>query len=251
MESVDIKRVQARLLEIGITISRILENHNIPYMLTGGTLLGAIRHGGFIPWDDDFDLYLFDDTYDEAVDFLRAELPTDMFLEDEKTEPLFYHGWARVKDLYSEAVYRKVEESPYELYTYQGLKVDMFRCKKIHSSELLSYRLDEMRKYLKRLLDKNLITEDVFHQKNVFLTNKIETEEKNKPLEDCFVFGMPTTYRCQLEADVLPLKKTSFCGIDFLVPNNPEKILSQFYGDYMQLPEVKDRVGHYSMVKFL
>ena len=54
----DIKRVQKRLLEMGTVIARILEKHDIPYMITFGTLLGAVRHHGFIPWDDDFDIFL-------------------------------------------------------------------------------------------------------------------------------------------------------------------------------------------------
>ena len=97
-EQIDIKRVQKVLLEMGTAVASILEANSIPYMITYGTLLGAVRHKGFIPWDDDFDFYLFDDTYDDAIEILRSELPKNMFLEDSKSEPLYFHGWAHVKD---------------------------------------------------------------------------------------------------------------------------------------------------------
>ena len=97
----EVKRIQSRLLEMAVAVRDILEKHHIPYFLTYGSLLGAVRHQGFIPWDDDFDLYLFDDSYDEAMKVLGAELPGDMFLEYWETEPLFFHAWAHVKDMHS------------------------------------------------------------------------------------------------------------------------------------------------------
>ena len=74
----DIKRVQDRLLEIAKRTAAILEKHDIPYQIAFGTLLGAVRHGGFIPWDDDFDFFLFDDSYEKAMEVLAQELPSDL-----------------------------------------------------------------------------------------------------------------------------------------------------------------------------
>ena len=96
---IELSKVQKRLLEMGKVIAGILEHNDIPYMITFGTLLGAVRHKGFIPWDDDFDLFLFDDTYEKAMVVLEKELPSDMFLENSKSEPLYFHSYAHVKHL--------------------------------------------------------------------------------------------------------------------------------------------------------
>ena len=71
MISFDIKRVQERLLKMAKEIASILEDHDIPYQIAFGTLLGAVRHKGFIPWDDDFDFFLFDDSYEKAMEVLQ------------------------------------------------------------------------------------------------------------------------------------------------------------------------------------
>lgn len=248
MESVDIKRVQARLLEMGVAITQILEKHDISYQIAFGTLLGAVRHGGFIPWDDDFDLFLFDDRYDTAIEILRNELPGDMFVEDEKSEPNYFHGWAHVKDMNSE-VY--CEQFPQDnLYNHHGLSVDLYKCKRIHSSELLDYRIVEMEKYLKRKLDKGIIDLSSYNSQRDILKEAIEKEEKNNPIEDSFIYGMAVKERFMFEKDIFPLKKNIFDDVEFWGPNDSNSILSQFYGDYMQLPKVKNRIPHYSKVVF-
>ena len=77
------RRVQLRLLEMAKSIRDILERHDIPYFITYGTLLGAVRHQGFIPWDDDFDFYLLAESYGQAMMVLNDELPDHLFLENE------------------------------------------------------------------------------------------------------------------------------------------------------------------------
>lgn len=248
METIDLKRVQKKLLEMGKNIASILESNDIPYIITFGTLLGAVRHGGFIPWDDDFDFFLFDDTYDAAIELLRKELPKDMFLEDEKSESKYFHGWAHVKDMNSE-VY--CEQFPQDnLYNHHGLSVDLYKCKRIHSSELLDYRIVEMKKYLKRKLDKGIIDLSSYNLQRDILKEAIEKEEKNNPIEDSFIYGMAVKERFMFAKDIFPLKKYLFDGVEFWGPNDSNSILKHFYGDYMQLPSEENRIPHYSKVVF-
>lgn len=172
----DIQRVHGRLLYMATSIRDVLNSHGIPYLMSYGTLLGAVRHKGFIPWDDDFDLFLFDDSYDEAINHLRQELPEDLFLEDKDSEPLFYHGWARVKDLKTK-VEKRISLNT-NAYKHQGLDVDLFRLKKMKEDEEQLYRATEHLLYLNRLQQHGLISPDDYKDKSVSVLKRIDFEKE-------------------------------------------------------------------------
>ncbi|MBQ4477168.1 MAG: GNAT family N-acetyltransferase [Bacteroidales bacterium] len=247
-KKVDILRVQNCLLEMGNIIARVFEKHNIPYMITFGTLLGAVRHGGFIPWDDDFDFFLFDDTYEYAIEILRKELPDNLFLEDEKSEPLYFHGWAHVKDLNSEVYYEQFPQD--NTYSHHGLSVDLFRCKKMKMSELCQYRKIQVEEYLQRKVLHRLISNEEYVKKLEFLTTKIESEEKDTISSNTEILAMAVPERYMEYKDVFPLKKYQFDKYLFYGPKDFDKILKHFYGDYMSLPKEENRIPHYSKVIF-
>lgn len=243
----DVKEVQAKLLEMGKSIADILSAHNIPYMITFGTLLGAVRHGGFIPWDDDFDFYLFADTYDKALKILKKELPPDFIVEDEENEPLYFHGWAHVKDLYSE-VY--CEEFPQDnIYSHHGISVDLYKATEMKECELEDFIVNEHIAYLSRKLKHELISKVDYDKKVNMLRGNLAKQEKS--ISNKKLYGLPCKEKRMEYDDVMPLKKYKFEGYEFWGPNNYDNILKSFYGDYLTLPPEKDRTTHYSYVKFL
>ena len=75
MERIDIEEVHSRVLAIAKEFDRICTLHGIPYYMIGGTMLGAIRHKGFIPWDDDMDFGVPIEHYQELINILEKELP--------------------------------------------------------------------------------------------------------------------------------------------------------------------------------
>lgn len=241
----DIKRVQDRLLEIAKRTAAILEKHDIPYQIAFGTLLGAVRHGGFIPWDDDFDFFLFDDSYEKAMDVLAQELPSDMFLENEKTEPMYFHGWAHVKDTNSEC---QCDLYPHDsLYAHKGISVDLYKMTKIRERDFAQFRLDNAIAYIERRKQLGFITEEDFEKRKKLYTERLLNEKCDS---DKVIFAYPIDHGRHSYEDVFPLKKYNFCGIEFLGPNNYDSILTSEYGDYMQLPSEEDRHPHYSSVIF-
>jgi lipopolysaccharide cholinephosphotransferase len=246
-EQVDVKRVQDTLLAMAKEIARILERHGIPHIIMYGTLLGAVRHKGFIPWDDDFDFILFDDTYDKAIEYLRDELPENCFLEDKKSEPLYFHGWAHVKDVNSEAY---CEAYPHDsMYSHKGVSVDLYRAYKMKKSEAGRFLNQQNELYIKRRFDSGLMDEAEH-------ARRIERLRNDKNNADCYagddteVYALFSGFPLIYTTNVFPLKKYVFEDTEFYGPQNATQLLKDKYGDFMTLPPVEDRQYHYSSVKF-
>lgn len=89
--------IHRELLNILEEIDRICKKHDIPYFLAGGTLLGAARHGGFIPWDDDLDIMMLRPDHDRFLAVAQAELPAHMFLQTPKTDPGCHYLISKVR----------------------------------------------------------------------------------------------------------------------------------------------------------
>ena len=249
--SFDIKRVQNRLLEMAKATAAILEKNNIPYQIAFGTLLGAVRHGGFIPWDDDFDFLLFDDSYEKATEALARELPQSMFLENEKTEPKYFHGWAHVKDLESECDCSLFPQD--NIYKNHGLSVDLYKLTKIKEKDFATYRLEEAIAYIDRRKKLGFITEEDYEKRKELFLREFKEREANKAQSsssDKEIFAYPFTYGKQEIDEVFPLRKYKFEDTEFLGPNNYHPLLVSEYGDYMQLPPEEDRKPHFHSVKF-
>ena len=249
--AVDIKRVHERLLEMAKVTASILEKHEIPYSISYGNLLGAVRHKGFIPWDGDFDFWLFDNTYDTAIDCLRKELPANIFVEDKMTEPNYFHAWVHVKDLKS-SVYQDLFPQD-NLYAHKGLILDLYRLKRLKLNEFANYRNTENRSYIMRRKALGLMDEEEYQRRMAALIKNEERVKMFPETDDREVFANSADRKwVYFEIrDILPLKKIVFEDTVFWGPHNPNKVLADFYGDYMKLPPVEERKFEYSSVSFL
>ena len=247
-QELSLEEIQRRLLDMATIIKIILEKHKIRYMITFGSLLGAVRHGGFIPWDDDFDFFLFDDEYEKAIRILREELPTDLFLEDGLSEPLYFHSWAHIKDLNTNAI---CEQFPQDnIYNHKGLSIDLYEAFLMDERDVDLFRLNENLKYREREFQSKVISKQQFELFKEDLLSKIRAEKakiSNMPAKGN-VYGLVVNERVMYLQDIFPLKAYQFESISFMGPNDADSMLKKFYGDYMIMPPLEMRHPHYNKV---
>ena len=93
-----LRKHQLRMLEILVVIDKICRKHQIPYWLSSGTLIGAVRHNGFIPWDDDLDIEMMRNDYLHLLEVLTKELPDWLALQTDETDPNYFFFYAKVRD---------------------------------------------------------------------------------------------------------------------------------------------------------
>ena len=141
------RKAQLRMLEMLTFLDVFCRDHNICYWLDSGTLLGAMRHQGFIPWDDDTDVCMPYEDYKRFVKLFGNKQIGDFVLQNHDTDPGYYRYWSVVRDLKSEYVHSD------DLYTeksikYKGLQIDIFPVITRYNS--LSFRLG---KWVKRAVD--------------------------------------------------------------------------------------------------
>ncbi len=121
-KSLDIKKSQMILKEIAMQFHKICVDNNIPYYMIGGTMLGAIRHKGFIPWDDDMDFGVPGKYYSKLIKALKENLPDNMRLLTIDNSEYVISGYVKIED------HRTVITDPwYQNYSgHCGLNIDVF-----------------------------------------------------------------------------------------------------------------------------
>ena len=123
MRKIDIEECHQILLQIAVAIDEVCTKHSIPYYMIGGTMLGAVRHGGFIPWDDDFDIAIDRRYYEPFLEKAREELPEYLSVSTYSDSNGIFFGFAKIQDsrtLAIEPTYRVDEKDR------NGINIDIF-----------------------------------------------------------------------------------------------------------------------------
>lgn len=228
-----LRKGQLRMLEILKCVDKICRKHNIPYWLSSGTLLGAVRHGGFIPWDDDLDIEMLRKDYIKLLPILKKELPSQYLLQDSNTEEFYPHLFVKIRDKNS-----KIIEPGKFSFKHQGVFIDIFSLEKSFyplfylSSKLynnLCYRFSHKKK---------------FFQLNLFILNHFVfpifrlISKLNSTTTLRHTYGM-NYFKERKITEIFPLIEIPFEDSFFFAPANYDIYLSRMFGDYMKIPHNK------------
>ena len=124
-EGTTLRKAQLRMLDILVEVDRICRKHHIPYWIEYGTLIGAVRHGGFIPWDDDLDIAMMKEDYDRFLSIAPKELSDQFVVQNLDSEKFFPLPFTKIVDTKTKTVDASIG-SFNNKRNHTGLWVDIF-----------------------------------------------------------------------------------------------------------------------------
>lgn len=270
----DLTRVHETNLKILKEIDRICRKYKIRYMLDAGTLLGAVRHKGFIPWDDDADVAFTRNNYEAFMKVVRRELPDTM----ELVMPWSYRDGKAFYDFTARIIYKnsRTHEESDEMKFYGGklnhLWVDLFTIDTLPANKLDATATLLMHKMIYGMAMGHRYHLDfgkysLFHKLAV---GGMSTVGKFVPLSVLFRLQRmvalrdhkkksPKLYYSNYQPDYLyvTLQKEwcedivdlDFCDTKLMASSHWDEVLTWIYGDYMKLPPEDKRIPSHSTIE--
>lgn len=268
----DSKKLKSVLLGMYIDLNRACVKHNIQLILSNGSCLGAVRHQGFIPWDDDLDVLLSRDDYNKLAEIFDEELADNYYLvgPNREVEYGLYMRLYKKGTIYKTIFGNNREEC-------KGIYIDIYPIEKMPNNrlvrELKFLLLDSLRigvtsiafyksnLLLKRAFGYSLKTKIVYFIRSFIgfffsitgakkvnrLYDKIASSSQGIKFCSVPTGSNLSKKECHPTEVFFPPQKAVFEGLEVLIPNDVDKYLSALYGDYMKVPPPEKRERHFYM----
>ena len=254
----DLKELQQILLDILVYLDKVCRENNLKYFMVDGTLLGAVRHKGFIPWDDDIDVWMPRKDYDKLAEYVNYDDSPYSFQNPQNVKG-FTYSFGKLVDQRT-----RIEES-FDIQIEMGLFIDVFpydglpdpgtrkynrfldKCMFLQSQRIAAlYTWDESKKIRNASLFGWLTWKlrRIIGCKNI--VKMIDKNSRTFPVEGSKMVGsLGAGYKKEQMVDreiTEELIELEFEGHKFFAPKAYDSYLRNMYGDYMQLPPEEKRV---------
>ncbi len=243
----DRKKIWQKEIELLLEIDRICKKYDIPYYIVYGTLIGAARHKGFVPWDDDIDIGMMRPDYMRFIKAASQEIQAPYFLQNTYTDNRIIN-WSKLMDDSTTAI----EDWEGDFF-HQGIFVDVFPLDSVADGTQRAFVVDEMCKELWIcVIAPQQIADNLNKDAHTYVPKKNLNQIINMPLKErmnvyeefcvnhfkdssevCFQMS----YWCNRSK---PLKKEWFYAVEYMdfetvkipIPSGYDKILTELYGDW-------------------
>ncbi len=252
------KKIWAIEMDLFLEFERVCKKHGLRYFVIAGTLLGAIRHYGFIPWDDDMDVAMPREDYEKLCTLYAGEFTSPYFFQTPLTDSNYFFSFAKLRNTNTTAVSMPYGNSMFN----QGVFFDIFPLDFIELDKADAVNKEIFESIMKCSSFMKKGSEDILsscqkeNMKRYHTDNPMEEYDKIQSLAQSFQksdfigLNVCTIYdfkklawptKCFEEAEVC-----SFEGLEITIPKGWDGILYRTYGDYMQYPPVESRGAWHS-----
>ncbi|MCK4743218.1 MAG: LicD family protein [Sulfuriflexus sp.] len=249
-----LRKAQLIMLDMLIEFDAICKKHQLQYWLDSGTLLGAVRHQGFIPWDDDIDLSMPVEDYYEFLKIAKSELSSEIFLQTTQTDQDFKFDYTKLRSNKANIV--EFHEKDKSITYHQGVFVDIFPMLSIENTEENKKYYDSTLEEIRNLSSTSLHTpngKDNPAKRSTLIASLKQKHHGWGINKSKVIYGgeMPDVAAWFDIEKILPLATIEFEGHSFPAPNKPSHYLNAIYSfDYMQLPPEEKRIIHAHSIDF-
>ena len=257
LSETELKRLQSLEVDMFRVFIEICEKLNLRYYVLGGTLLGAVRHGGFIPWDDDIDVGMPREDYEVFLQKASSLLPPHLFLQNYRTDSEYCLNITKIRNTNTTSI----ENESRQPNICHGVFLDIFPLDHYPGTALAELWYKVKRRVLKVRIGKAFVWDDKPNPFKELLKKPLDliwpdvkqaVEEREKLFRSFSYSGMIANFCGQWgEKEIVPAEwyaeacELEFEGLTVKAPKEYHKWLTQVYGDYMQLPPVEKRVTHH------
>jgi lipopolysaccharide cholinephosphotransferase len=243
-----LREAQLIMLDMLIEFDSICKKYTLKYWLDSGTLLGAIRHRGFIPWDDDIDISMPVEDYNRFIDIATKELSSDIFLQSRSSDNNFPFDYIKLRSNRAKII--EFHERGLDVGYHQGVFIDIFPMLTIEDGDKFQKYYSSSFELLRLFSAKSLHTPE--GRDNLSIRQEIGRGLKalhsgwsGDDLKVIYSSEMPDISAWFDIDKIFPLKEVEFEGHYFFAPNNPHHYLENIYSfNYMTLPPEDKRVSH-------